>query len=413
MAARKPALWFAVFVVLIDALGMSIIIPIMPDLLEELTGRPVAETAVIGGFLTAVYALNQFLFGPMVGALSDRYGRRPVILFAMFALTLDYLLMAVSWSVWVLFLGRFLAGLSGASYTVATAYIADISEKKDRAANFGLVGAAFGLGFVFGPALGGIAAEFGVRAPLYLSAGLAGLGVIFGVFFLPESLREENTRDFNLRAANPFSSLQRAFALPGVGLLILAHTLISLSDWVYPAIWAYWGTETFGWTPRMIAITLTVYGLSAAAVQGGLIRIVIPAIGEVRAIFVGMGFSIVSLSLLAFASATWMVICIIMIAALAHITGAALSGLMANRVGDNVQGELQGVLGALGAVSSVVTSLVATSVFFTFSKADAPIYFPGAPFLLSALLSVAALIPLYIELVRRRAIAGNGPRKAE
>jgi DHA1 family tetracycline resistance protein-like MFS transporter len=192
MSARSPALWFAVFVVFIDALGMSIIIPIMPKLLGELTGQTVAESALWGGVLTAVYAVNQFLFGPIIGALSDRFGRRPLILLSLAALVIDYLLMAVAWTVWLLFLGRFLAGLAGAAYTVATAYIADVSPKDKRSQNFGLVGAAFGVGFIIGPVLGGLAAMIDVRAPLYLAAAICFIGVLFGFFVLPESLKDEN-----------------------------------------------------------------------------------------------------------------------------------------------------------------------------------------------------------------------------
>jgi len=302
MTAKKPALWFAVFVVFIDALGMSIIIPIMPKLLGDLTGQSVAETAMIGGVLTAVYAINQFLFGPIVGALSDRFGRRPLILVSLAALVIDYLLMALAWSVWILFIGRFLAGIAGASYTVATAYIADVSEKSKRSQNFGLVGAAFGVGFIVGPVLGGLVATIDVRAPLYLAAFICFIGVLFGLFVLPESLREENRRAFSLKSANPFSSLMRAFKMKGLQAFLMVMTLLSLADFTYPAIWAYWGTQTFAWSETMIGISLAYYGVGTAIVQGGLIRWIIPAIGEPKTIVLGLVSSAVAFILLAFSS---------------------------------------------------------------------------------------------------------------
>ncbi len=393
MSSRSPALWFAVFVVFIDALGMSIIIPIMPKLLVELTGKTVAETAMIGGVLTAVYAVNQFLFGPIIGALSDRFGRRPLILVSLAALVVDYLLMAVAWNVWLLFLGRFLAGLAGASYTVATAYIADVSEKSKRSQNFGLVGAAFGMGFIIGPVLGGLAAELGVRAPLYLAAGICFIGVLFGLFVLPESLKEENRRAFSLKSANPFSSLLRAFKMKGLQSFLVVITLMSLADFTYPAIWAYWGTQTFGWSEAMIGLTLAYYGIGTAIVQGGLIRWIIPAIGEPKTVLVGLGCGALSLFLVAFASQTWMVLAIIPISCISHVAGAALTGMMTRLVSDSEQGELQGVLGAIAAVTSIVSALVMTAIFFKLADGQGA-YFPGGPYLVASLLIVVSFIPL-------------------
>ena len=394
MNSRKPAIWFAVFVVFIDALGMSIIIPIMPDLLVELSGRTVAETALIGGFMTAVYAINQFLFGPIIGALSDRFGRRPLILLALAALTIDYLLMAVSWAVWVLFVGRFLAGIAGASYTVGAAYIVDVSEKSKRSANLGLIGAAFGVGFVIGPAIGGAAAEFGTRAPLYLAAALCFVGVLFGFFMLPESLPEDKRRAFSLRNANPMSSLTRAFKLTGLRPFLIVMVLISLADWTYPAIWAYWGKESFGWSARMIAISLTVYGVMTAIVQGGLIRVIIARLGEQRTVWLGLGCGAIAFFLLSLAGSTLAVFLIIPISASAHVAGAALTGIMTRAVSDSEQGELQGVLGSIQAVTSIISSLAMTAIFFALAKPDAAIYFPGGPFMIAFALTILSLIPL-------------------
>jgi len=393
MSDRQPALWFAVFVVFIDALGMSIIIPIMPDLLVELTGQSVAETAMIGGLMTAVYAINQFLFGPIIGALSDRFGRRPLILISLGALVIDYLLMAMAWNIWLLFLGRFLAGLAGASYTVATAYIADVSEKSKRSQNFGLVGAAFGLGFVIGPVIGGLVSTFGVRAPLLLAAAICFIGVLFGLFMLPESLKAENRRPFSLKASNPFSALFRAFKLPGLQSFLLVVTLMNLADFTYPAIWAFWGKEAFGWSSQMIGFSLAYYGIGTAIVQGVLIRWIIPAIGEPRTIWLGLICGGLALLLVSFASETWMVLTLIPLACISHIAAAALTGMMTRLVSDSEQGELQGVLGAISAVTSIVSALLMTFIFFRLADGDG-VYFPGGPYFVAGLLIIISFIPL-------------------
>lgn len=402
MSVRSPALWFAVFVIFLDALGMSVIFPIMPDLLAELTGKTVAETALIGGAMAAVYAINQFLFGPIIGALSDRFGRRPLILLSLSALVVDYLLMAIAWNVWILFVGRFLAGLAGASYTVATAYIADISEKEKRSANFGLVGAAFGMGFIIGPVLGGLAATIDVRAPLFLAAGISALGVLFGLFVLPESLKPENRRPFSLKSANPFSALLRAFRLPGLGAFLIVFTIMSFADFTYPAIWAYWGKEVFGWNATMIGLSLTVYGLFTAIVQGGLIRAIIPAIGEPNTIRLGLVCGATALTLLAFVKAAWMVFAFIPVAAMSHVASAAITGMMTKLVSDSEQGELQGVLGGISAITSIASSLIMTAIFFKLADGEG-IYFPGGSYLVAGILTFLSLIPLRWALTSFRA----------
>lgn len=396
---RAPALWFPLFVVFIDALGMGIIMPIMPDLLVELTGQTVAQSAFIGGILMAVYALNQFIFGPIVGALSDRFGRRPLILACLVTLCLDYLLMAVAWTVTLLFIGRFIAGIAGASYSVATAYIADVSPRDKRSANFGLIGAAFGVGFVFGPMLGGLAGSIDVRAPFYLAAFLCLVGVIFGLFVLPESLKDSNRRAFSLGNANPLSSIKRAFLLPGLGAFLLAYALIALSDFTYPAIWSYWGKETFDWSARTIGLTLTYYGIGTAIVQGGLIRLMIPRFGEPLTMIFGLTCATLSAVLFGLSSETWMVLAIIPLACLSHVAQAAMTGMMTRRVSDSEQGELQGVIGSITAVASIGSPLVMTAIFFRMAD-PVGVYVPGAPFLVAGMLLVVAAFPIRRALSR-------------
>jgi DHA1 family tetracycline resistance protein-like MFS transporter len=398
---RQPALWFAVMVVLIDALGFSIIMPIMPDLLVGMTGDTVAGSAIIGGVMMAVYALNQFIFGPVMGALSDRYGRRPLIIFCLATLVIDYVIMALAETVWLLFVGRFLAGIAGASYTVATAYIADISERDKRSENFGLVGAAFGIGFVFGPVIGGFAGAWDVRAPFWVAAALCAAGLAFAVFVLPESLKDENRRAFSLASANPVSSILRAFTLPALGPFLAVYGLLTLSDFTYPAIWAYWGKETFGWSAAMIGLTLTVYGLGTSFVQGVLIRKVVPMLGEPMTVVFGLGAAALSLLLFGLASQTWMVFAIIPVSCLSHVAGVALTGMATRQVSDSEQGELQGVMGSIVAVCSVVSPLIATAIFFRMADDTGP-YLPGAPYLVAFVFAMLAYWPLSRALGRYR-----------
>ena len=389
-----PKLWFAVVVVLIDALGLGIIIPILPGLLKELTGRGVNETAFIGGAMMAVYALNQFVFGPIMGALSDKFGRRPLILFCLGTLVVDYMLMALSWSVWVLFVGRFVAGLAGASHSVATAYVTDISERDKRSANIGLIGAAFGVGFILGPVLGGLASLIDLRAPLWIAAALCAIGVVFAYVAVPESLPQDRRRSFSLAASNPFSALWRLARIPALGALLVVAFLNALGGFVYPAIWAYWGTEVFGWGGPMIALSLACYGIGVALVQGGLIRVIIPMIGEPRTIWLGLSIAVAGLFLFSLANTQWMVFAIIPIACLSHMADAALIGVMSKQVPDTEQGELQGVIGSLSAITAIVTPLWATAVFFVAADREAGFYFPGAPYILAAVITLLALIPL-------------------
>jgi len=286
---------------------------------------------------------------------------------------------------------------------VAAAYIVDVSDRDRRSQNLGLVGAAFGFGFLIGPAVGGFAAEFGTRAPLFLAAGICFAGVLFGLFVLPESLSDQNRRTFSLKNANPFSSLTRAFALAELRPFLLVIFLITFADFTYPAIWAYWGKESFGWDPKMIAITLTVYGVMTAIVQAGLIRVAIAWLGEPRTIWAGIFASIFAFFATSIAPSTLVVLAIIPISALSHVAGATLQGIMSREVSDSEQGELQGILASITAVCTIFASLGMTALFFTLARDGAAVYFPGGPFLVAGLLCVLALIPLRLGLGALRA----------
>ncbi len=394
-SGAKPALWFAIFVVLIDALGMSIIFPILPDLLIELTGRQVADIAIVGGALIACYAVNHFLFAPVMGALSDRYGRRPLLLVSLSALVVDYIIMAAAWNIWLLFLGRILAGMAGGSYAVANAYISDVTDEDKRAANFGLVGAAFGIGFVIGPLLGGTVAEIDIRAPFVLAAILCFFGFLFGLFVLPESLAPENRRPFSLKQSNPFASLARAFQLRRLRALLIVFLLMELADHTFPAVWSYWSKESFGWSAMIIGLSLTYYGVGAAVVEGGLIRLAIPKLGEAKTIWIGMVCFVVSMVMFGFATEGWMVFAIMPVAILAGLSPAALRAVMTRSVSSREQGELQGVVGSITAVASVASPLAMTWVFFLVGDREAAFYMPGLPYLIGAVLVAVSFVPLY------------------
>ncbi len=382
--------------VMIDAMGIGLIIPVMPDLIQEVGGGTLAEAAIWGGILSTTFAVMQFLFGPVMGGLSDRFGRRPVLLIALVVMAFDYVLMALTSALWVLLLGRVIGGITAATQSTATAYMADISAPHERAARFGLVGAAFGAGFVLGPLLGGLLAEYGTRAPFWVAAGLAASNAVLGWVVLKETVTDANRRAFNWRRANPLGALRSLGRLPGVTPLLLVYFIYYVGFAVYPAVWSYFGKERFDWTPATIGLSLALFGVAMAMIQGGLIRPVLKALGERGTVIAGHLFSIASLiSIAVITSSTW-VLLLTPIAAFGGIIPPALQGIMSARVADDAQGELQGALTSASALAMILSPLVMTYTFARFTDADAPIYLPGAPFLLAATLSTLGLAALLI-----------------
>ena len=382
--------------VMIDAMGIGLIIPVMPDLIQEVGGGTLAEAAIWGGILSTTFAVMQFLFGPVMGGLSDRFGRRPVLLIALFIMALDYVLMALASALWVLLLGRVIGGITAATQSTATAYMADISAPHERAARFGLVGAAFGAGFVLGPLLGGLLAEYGTRAPFWVAAGLAASNALFGWVVLKETVTDANRRTFHWRRANPLGALRSLGRLPGVTPLLLVYFIYYVGFAVYPAVWSYFGKERFDWTPATIGLSLALFGVAMAMIQGGLIRPVLRALGERGTVIAGHVFSIASLiGIAVITSSTW-VLLLTPIAAFGGIIPPALQGIMSARVADDAQGELQGALTSASALAMMLSPLVMTYTFAKFTDAEAPIYLPGAPFLLAATLSTVGLAVLLI-----------------
>ena len=395
MFQRRPgrhALLFIFLTVLIDVTGLGIIIPVMPELVQELTGRSVAESAVVGGQLILLYALMQFLCAPIVGGLSDHFGRRPLLLFSLGGFALDYFLMGFAPTIGWLFLGRALSGVFGASYTTAGAYIADVSDRDKRAQNFGLLGAAFGLGFIIGPVLGGLLGQLGPRTPFFAAAGLAVINLVYGFIVLPETLKPENRRAFQWRRANPLGGLMQMRLHPAVLGLLLVHFLFQLGHQAYTVIWSYFTIERFNWSDLHVGYSLGAVGVAGALVQGGLTRKVIPKIGEARTLYVGLVLAVVSYIGIGLASQGWMIYAWIPIASLAGLIGPSLQGLMANRVPDDSQGELQGAVASLRSLSAIVAPIILTTIFARASAPDAAVYLPGAPFLVAAALTAAGLV---------------------
>lgn len=393
----RPAVVFILITMMIDAMGIGLIIPVMPDLFQEVGAGDLSSAALWGGILATTFAVMQFFCGPLIGALSDRFGRRPVLLLSLVVMTLDYLVMAVAGSIWLLLLGRMIGGVTAATQSTANAYMADISAPKDRAANFGLIGAAFGVGFVLGPLIGGLLAEFGTRAPFYAAAALAGINTLFGYFVLKESLAPEKRRAFDWRRANPLGSFRHLGRLPGVGPLLVVFFLYQVAFAVYPAIWSFFGKERFGWDPATIGLSLALFGVMMAIVQGGLIRPVMRLLGERGTVVYGHLFDILAFLALAFVTNATLALILTPLAALAAVITPALQGIMSKAVGPDAQGELQGALTSLGALAMILSPLAMTGTFATFTGEDALVYFPGAPFVLSA-----ALIALGLFVFLRR-----------
>ena len=387
---RLPVL-FILTTVLIDAMGIGLIMPIMPDLIREVEGGTLADAALWGGVLTTVFAVMQFLCAPIIGNLSDAVGRRPVLLVSLAVLALDYLVMALAGSIWLLLLGRIVGGITSATQSTASAYMADISEPGERSANFGLIGAAFGFGFVLGPLIGGVLGEFGTRAPFYAAAALAAANFALGFRVLRETVSDRTRRAFDWRRANPFGAIRQMARLPGIAPLLVVYFVYSVALYVYPAIWSYYTQARFGWTPQIIGLSLAVYGISMALVQGVLMRPILRRFGERRTVIWGQVFDFVTFGLLAVITSGTLALILTPIAALGVVVTPALQGIMSRRIGDDAQGELQGVLTSAHALAMIVSPLMMTAVFAAFTRDNAPVYLPGAPFLVSMVLMLLGL----------------------
>jgi DHA1 family tetracycline resistance protein-like MFS transporter len=388
----RNALTFVFITLLIDVIGISIIIPVMPTLIEQLIHGDVSVAAKYNGWLMLTYALMQFVFSPVLGGLSDRYGRRPILLISLLGLGIDYVFLAMAPSIAWLFIGRAIAGIAGASFTTASAYIADVSTPEKRAQNFGLIGVAFGVGFILGPVIGGIASDWGPRAPFWLSAGLSMVNFLYGFFVFPESLAKENRRAFNWKRANAVGSLLQLRKYPVVSGMVISLTLVYIAAHAVQSTWSFFTIFKFGWSEKIVGYSLGLVGLLIAVVQGGLIRVAIPKLGKENAVLVGLALYAIGMFLFSFANQSWMMFAILIPYCLGGIAGPALQGIISGEVAANEQGELQGGLTALMSVTSIIGPLLMNNLFSYFSSKNAPVYFPGAPFLLGGLLMIASIL---------------------
>ena len=395
-ASGKAAMGFIFITMVIDVTGMGLIYPVLPSLLEEVSHGQLSDAARINGWLTLAYAVPQFVFAPLIGNLSDRYGRRPVLLASMAGFAIDYVFLSWAPTLLWLFVGRIIAGLTGASFSTATAYIADISTAETRAKNFGMIGAAFGLGFIIGPALGGLLGEFGTRVPFIAAAVLTGLNFLFGYFVLPESLPAERRRSFDWKRANPVGAFMLLKRYPAIWGLASALVLVYIAGYSVQSTWNFFTIEKFSWTKGMIGVSLAIVGLLVGAVQGGLVRVINPKIGNERSIYLGLFLYSIGLFLFSFASEGWMMFVFLIPYCLGGIAGPSLQAIISGHVSPKEQGELQGTMTSLMSVTMIIGPLLMSYVFSHFTKKDgSAMYFPGAAFFLGAILMLISAALAY------------------
>ena len=378
-------------------------IPVLPDLIKELVAGDLATPAAIasraslwGGIIGSSYALTQFFFAPIVGALSDRFGRRPILLLSMLGLGVDYLVQFSAPSLAWLFAGRIFAGIMGASFTTANAYIADISTDETRARNFGLLGVAFGVGFALGPAIGGLLGAYSLRLPFLVAACLSLLNALYGYFVLPESLAPENRSEFTVSKMNPFASLLKMRAYPVVAGLAVAIFFISLAQRGLENVWVYFTSYRYGWDELTNGMALGLVGIMAIIVQGGMVRPVIKRFGERKTVLYGICTAVITFMGYSFATQGWMIYCVIIFGAIGGVAGPAIQSIVAKSVGPSEQGQMQGAISSLRSVTSIFAPLIFTSGLFSyFTSEKAPITLPGIPFFVGSLLNMVALVVIY------------------
>lgn len=392
---------FILLTTMIDAIGISLILPIMPTLLQEVGGFALSNAAFWGSILTAVFAVMQFLFGPFLGSLSDRFGRRPILLISLSVMALDYIVMAVAHTYWLLFLGRLIGGITAATPATTAAVMADISTPEEKAVRFGLFGAAFGIGFILGPPLGGFLADFGTRAPFYAAAVLVGATAILGYFVMPETVTDKNRRAFSWGRANPIGAFRNVTMKPEMRKLLIVFFVYQVAFWVYPTIWAFFTEERFGWSPKLIGISLGAFGVMMAIVQGGLIRLYLKWFGDRLTVIFGIAFNAVAFLFLAFVTNGTLAMLLTPLTALGAVVTPAIQGMMSKQTPDDSQGELQGVLASSSALAMAIAPPTMAAVFAEFAAEDAIVYMPGAPFLVSMAL-MGVCMAFYLAPARKK-----------
>jgi len=392
---------FLVFVILfLDVIGIAIIMPVLPAFLQELTGDDVSAAAIDGGWLLLIYSAMQFLFAPLIGNLSDRFGRRPILLISVLTFAIDNLICAAATSFWMLFIGRALAGFSGGSFATCSAYIADISDDRTRARNFGLIGIAFGVGFTIGPVIGGLLGEFGPRVP-FLGAGLLSLANFIAAWFLlPETLERHNRRAFDWRRANPLGALRQMRRYSGVGWILLVMFLYWLSHAVYPSVWSFVSTYRYGWSEAQIGLSLGLFGICAALVMVFVLPRLIPVLGEWRTSVLGICFSCLGLAGYAFSWEGWMVYAVILLTTIENVADPALRSIASAKVPPSAQGELQGAMTSMTSLTTIIGPAIFTQLFSRFTGEGAIVEFAGAPYLMAAIFMACAAIVFVARISR-------------
>lgn len=400
MKRKQAAIIFIFATVLIDVIGVGLIIPILPKLFEEVAGLNPSEGSFIGGALIATYGVMQFFFAPILGGLSDRYGRRPLLLLSLLGLGIDYLIIVFAPTLEWFFVARIIAGICGSSVTVANAYIADISEPENKARNFGMIGAAFGLGFIVGPVIGGFLGEIGTRIPFMIAAALAFLNMTYGYFVIPESLAKEDRREFSWKRANPFGTFKQIWNYKRIIGLLVSMFFIYVAANATHTNWSYFTSEKFGWSPQDIGLSLSFVGIMVATVQGGLVGPIVKKIGEVNAVYTGFFFNAFGLFMMGVVPYGWMVYLVIVPYAFGGLAGPSLQSIMTSEVPKNSQGELQGGIASIMTLTAIVGPLLMTGVFKYYTNPENEIYFPGAPFMVGTIIAIASIFIARTSLIK-------------
>lgn len=393
--SNSTTIIFVLVVIAMDTAGFGIIYPVLPKLMTKLLQSDISTAAIYGGWLSFTYALMQFVFAPILGNLSDRFGRRSVLLSSLLGFGIDCLFLAFAPNIFWLFIGRTIAGITGASFSVASACIADISTDDNRTKNFGYINAAYSSGFIIGPAIGGVLGQFGTHIPFIAAAILSFSNFIFGFFLFPESLDVDNRRVFDWKQANPFSALKHLNKFPMIITLISAMFLVTVAGHSMPSVWAYFTTEKFNWSSDLIGYSLTFLGVMSIVVQSYIVGVFSKRMGDKSMIILGIILSTAGLLLIAFSSLEWLLIPALTLHVLGNVHRAGFQSMISSSVPKNEQGELQGSLSSLMSLATIISPPLMTMVFSYFTSSGASkLYFPGIPYLIAALLTLLSLIPL-------------------
>lgn len=398
---KKAAVNFIFITLLLDVIGFGIIIPVLPKLLVELKNIDINEASTYGGYLIFAFAAAQFIFSPIIGNLSDQFGRRPIILFSLLGMGIDYIIMALAPTYMWLFVGRILAGTAGASFTTGSAYIADVSTDEDRSKNFGLVGAAFGIGFIVGPLLGGVLGSFGSRVPFYFAAGLSLINVLYGYFILPESLSKENRRPFDWKRANPLGTLKQLIGYKQIKVLLLAFFFLHLGSHAIQSNWTYFTMYKFAWSEMLVGLSLAFIGVLVGIVQAFLAQKAANKFGLAKSIYYGFALYTIGMFLFCFAESTWMMFAFSIPYCLGGIAMPNLQSYLVSKVPANEQGELQGGLTSMSSVTTIIGPLIMTGIFYYFTSEKAPFQFAGSSFFLGGIFMLLSFVITYFVLMNK------------